>query len=118
LDSRNRRRSGAPVTTTVSSNADNKKAVAPRAKKTRCDSTRHGLTAKEEQVLRMRYGIAASPEMKIRFEGQECEETRRKIAEIEHRALEMILAKRAAASDPSPPKLSTKDKIINKLRKL
>ena len=63
----------------------------------------------------MRYGIKAPPEMKLEFEGQEFEETRMKIAEIEQMALEMILRKRAAAETPSVQP-STKEKIISKLR--
>lgn len=67
------------------------------------------LTAMEEQIIRMRYGIAAAPEQRLEFRGQDNEETRVKLAMIEQLTLEAMRARRA------PTK---KDKIIDKLTKL
>ena len=115
VDSRKRGRQGSTTTTTV---APPNKPAGDRAAKpapTRRDAAPPRLTAKEEQVLRMRYGIKAPPEMKLEFEGQEFDETRLKIAELEQLALEMILRKRAAA-EPPHKRPSTKEKIISILR--
>lgn len=75
------------------------------------------LTAEEERVLRMRYGIAGAPDLDLEFEGQEFEDTRLQLALIEQRALEM-LARRGTPTAPGPKgrDSSTKDKIIRKLR--
>lgn len=87
---------------------------APRTSREDARSTaklgRARLTPKEEQIIRMRYGIAASPEHKLEFRGQENEETRVKLALIEQQALE---AMRAARRGPSK-----KAKIIDKLTRL
>ena len=80
--------------------------------------TRPALTAKEEQVLRMHYGIAADPDMPLEFEGQDFEATRRKLAEIELRALQMIQAQGGTKRSGKPAPSPTKSKIIEKLRGL
>jgi len=70
---------------------------------------RSRLTAMEEQVIRMRYGIAAPADHEIEFRGQDFEETRLRLLQIEQRVLEALRAR------PVP---TTKDKIIDKLTKL
>jgi len=79
------------------------------------------LTAEEERVLRMRYGIAGAPDMELEFEGQEFENTRLQLALIERRALEMM-AKLGPGGKAGPGgkgrDSETKDKIIRKLRDL
>ena len=65
----------------------------------------------------MHYGIAADPDMPLEFEGQDFEATRRKLAEIELRALQMIQSRAAATGTGARRAPSaTKSKIIEKLR--
>ncbi len=75
------------------------------------------LTAKEEQILRMRYGIAAGPDMELEFEGQENASLRVELARMERRAMEMI-GRGQPRRPPEPRKDSTKARIIEKLRDL
>lgn len=72
-------------------------------------TARDRLTAKEEQVIRMRYGIPLSPDQELEFRGQDFEETRVRLALIEQRILQSLRSRRAD---------SKKDKIIDKLTKL
>lgn len=78
------------------------------------------ITAEEERVLRMRYGIAGAPDMELEFEGQEFEDTRLQLALIERRALEMMAHKAGpdGAGGGKGRDSSTKDKIIRKLREI
>jgi DNA-directed RNA polymerase sigma subunit (sigma70/sigma32) len=77
--------------------------------RTKRPRARDVLSPKEEQVLRMRYGIAASPEQPLEFRGQDNEETRIKLALLERAALEALESRR------SPSK---KAKIVKKLSEL
>ena len=67
------------------------------------------LTPKEEQIIRMRYGISAGPDHRLEFRGQEHDETRVKLAMIEQLAIQAMRARRGP---------SKKEKIIDKLTRI
>lgn len=74
--------------------------------KTHVETKQRVLTAAEEKVVRMRYGLKAPDDMVLEQVGQDSPEVAAKLAEIEQRALAAV----AARSNP------TKERIVNSLR--
>ncbi len=80
-----------------------------KAKPARSAKVLEILSAQEEQVLRMRYGIGAPPDQPLEFRGQDNEETRIKLALLERAALQALQA---------PKGSSRKAKIVKKLTEI
>lgn len=68
------------------------------------------LTAEEEKILRMRYGIGASAEQQLEKQGEEHPETRAKLAMIEQIVLAELSERQSLQAK--------RDKVIDKLKKL
>ncbi len=69
------------------------------------------LTAEEERVVRMRYGIGLRPEDKLELRGQQNPETRAQLARIEQQALEALSERRGPA-----PNQRVKAHILSRLK--
>jgi DNA-directed RNA polymerase sigma subunit (sigma70/sigma32) len=106
-------------TVTVITEEERKVAARPAERpQPKAKSRKPELTAEEERVLRMRYGIAGAPDMELEFEGQQFEDTRLQLALIERRALEMMSKRGPGGPGGKGRDSETKDKIIRKLRDL
>ena len=72
------------------------------------------LTAEEERVLRMRYGVSVQPTARLELKGQDHAETRAKLAHIEKLAIDAMSTEQPA---PAPAAAnSAKARMIQRLR--
>ena len=69
------------------------------------------LTDQEEKVIRMRYGISEPESAELHFRGQNNEETRNELAEMERNFIDQI-------NGVDPERVARKERIIAKLRLL